>query len=82
MDVSYSFPFMIIIMSLIVEILSPVTGFAEKRFRIIKSADLDFDTSGIQHLEKSCKYWALSFIDPNNCTFSALVLIAVLTNVL
>jgi hypothetical protein len=69
-------------MRLIVIILSPVTGFAEKRFRIIKSADLDLDTNGIQRLEKNCKYWALSLFDPSHCTFSAVVLIAILTTVL
>jgi hypothetical protein len=42
-------------MSLMVKVLSPVTGFAEKRFRMIKSADVDLDTSGIQRLEKNCK---------------------------
>jgi hypothetical protein len=69
-------------MSLIVKILSPITGFAEKRFRMIKSANVDLGASGIQRLEKNCKYWALSLFDPSNCTFSTVVLIAVLTTVL
>ena len=44
-----------------VKILSPITGLAEKRFRMINSANVDLDTSGIQRLEKNCKYLALSY---------------------
>jgi hypothetical protein len=69
-------------MTLILKILSPITGFAEKRLRMINSADVDLDTSGIQRLENNCKYWALSWYDPNNCSFSALVMIAILTALL
>ena len=70
-----------LIMRLIVKIVSPVTGLAEKRFRMIKSADVDLDISGIQHLDKNCKYWALSLFDPDNCTFSVVVLMAILRTV-
>ena len=62
--------------------LSPFTGFAEKRLRIVKSADMDLDPSGFQRLDKNCKYWALCWFDPSNFTFSAVVLIGVLTNIL
>ena len=71
-----------LITSLMVKILSPVTGFAEKRFRMIKSADVDLDTSGIQRLEENRKFWALSLLDPNNCSLSAVALIAILTTTL
>jgi len=71
-----------LITSLMVKILSPITGLAEKRFRMINSANVDLDTSGIQRLEKNCKYLALSLFDPRNSTFSALVLTAILTTVL
>jgi hypothetical protein len=67
-----------LIMRLIVKMLSLITGFAEKSFRMIKSGDMDLDTSGFQRLEKNRKYWALSLFGPSNFTSSVVALIAVL----